>query len=145
MNKPPRRAQEMLNAAMVGRIPENVRAIAEDSVAKTRATYTKINGMTKGGVKALEDIIDAAHSGAKTIGEKILRNTEVNTEAALDAAEGIARARTFPEAATLQANFMRQQLTLAGAQAQEIFEISAKVAQQALQSVSSTRTIMPEA
>ena len=140
MNKPhTRRAQEMLNSAMVGRIPENVRAIAEDSVAKTRTTYIKINSVTRDGAKALEDIIDAAHSGAKTIGEKILRNTEVNVEAALDAAEEIARAKTLPEAARLQANFVRQQLTIVGTQTQEIFEISAKVAQQAFESMNSAR------
>lgn len=141
MNKPlTRRAQEMLNAAMVGRIPETVRAIAEDSVGKTRTNCAKINSVTKDGMKALEDIIDVAHSGAKTIGEKILRNTEVNVEAALDAAEDIARAKTLPEVATLQANFVRQQLIIVGTQAQEIYEISAKVAQQALESMNSART-----
>ena len=141
MNKPlTRRAQEMLNAAMVGHIPENARAIAEDSIAKTRTSYTKINSVTKDSVKALEDIFDAAHSGAKMISEKILRNTEENVEAALDAAEDIARAKTLPEAATLQANFMRRQLALVGTQTQEIFEISAKVAQQAFESMNSART-----
>lgn len=141
MNKPlTRRAQEMLSAAMVGHIPENVRAIAEDSIAKTRTNYTKINSVTKDSVKALEDIFDAAHSGAKMISEKILRNTEENVEAALDAAEDIARAKTLPEAATLQANFMRRQLALVGTQTQEIFEISAKVAQQAFESMNSART-----
>jgi phasin len=141
MNKPiTRRAPEILNAAMVGRIPENVRAIAEDSVAKTRTAYTKINSVTKDGMKALEDIIDAANSGAKTIGEKLLRNTEVNVEAALDAAEDIARAKSLSEAATLQANFVRQQLTIVGTQTQEIFEISTRVAQQAFESMNSART-----
>jgi len=141
MNKPlTRRAQEMLSAAMVGHIPENIRAIAEDRLAKTRTSYTKINSVTKDSVKALEDIFDAAHSGAKMISEKILRNTEENVEAALDAAEAIARAKTLPEAATLQANFMRRQLALVGTQTQEIFEISAKVAQQAFESMNSART-----
>jgi len=141
MNKPlTRRAQEMLNAAMVGHIPENVRAIAEDSIAKTRTTYAKINSVTKDGAKALEDIFDAAHSGAKMISEKIMRNTEENVEAALDAAEDIARAKTLPEVATLQANFMRRQLAVVGTQTQEIFAISAKVAQQAFESMNSART-----
>jgi hypothetical protein len=140
MNKPlERRAQEMPNAAMVGRIPENVRIIAAGNVAKTRTVCTKINNVTKDGVKALEDIIDITNCGAKTIGEKILRSTEVNVEAALDAAEDIARAKTLPEVATLQANFMRQQLTVIGTQAQEIYEISAKVVQQAFESMNSAR------
>ncbi len=141
MNKPiTRRAQEMLNAAMVGRIPENVRMIAEDSVAKSRSVYSKIGIVTKDRMKALENIIDVANRGAKTIGEKILRNTEANVEAALDAAEDIARAKTLSEVATLQADFVRQQLTNVGTQAQEIFEISAKVAQHAFESMNSATT-----
>jgi len=141
MNKPiTRRAQEMLNAAMVGRIPENVRMIAEDSVAKSRSVYSKIGIVTKDGMKALEEVIDVANRGAKTIGEKILRNTEANVEAALDAAEDIARAKTLPEVATLQADFVMQQLTIVGTQALEIFEISAKVAQHPFESMNSATT-----
>ena len=96
--------------------------------------------MTKDSAKALEDIFDVAHSGAKMISEKILRNAEENVEAALDAAEDIARAKTLSEAATLQANFMRRQLALVGTQTQEIFEISAKVAQHAFESMNSATT-----
>jgi hypothetical protein len=125
---------------MVGRIPESVRMIAENSVARSRSVYSKIGIVTKDRMKALEEVIDVANRGAKAIGEKILRNTEANVEAALDAAEGIARAKTLPEVATLQADFVRQQLTIVGTQAQEIFEISAKVAQHAFETMTSATT-----
>jgi len=134
-----RRTQDMIDAVKDGRIPPNVRAIAEGGVAKTRMTYSKMNSMTKDGMKAFEDVIDTAHSGAKIIGEKILSNTEASVEAALDAAQAVARAKSLPEAASLQANFMQQQLTLAGAQAKEIFDLSAKVAQQTFESMNSAR------
>lgn len=135
-----RQAQDMFAAAKDARIPENVQAIAEEGVAKTREAYAKLNTATKDGAKVLEDVMVAAHAGAKTIGEKVLRNTEVNTEAVFDAAQAIARAKTFPEAVRLQTNFMQQQFAVAGAQTKELFELSAKVAQQTFETVNSATT-----
>ena len=135
-----RQAQEMFSAAKDARIPENVQAMAEEGVAKTREAYAKINTATKDGVKVMEDMMVAAHAGAKTIGEKVLRNTEVNTEAVFDAAQAIARAKTIPEAIRLQTNFVQQQFAVAGAQTKELFELSAKVAQQTFETMNSATT-----
>lgn len=135
-----RQAQEMFSAAKDARIPENIQAIAEDSVSKTREVYEKMNTVAKDGVKVLEDVMLATHAGAKTIGEKVLRNAEVNTEAAFDAAQAIARAKTVPEAVRLQTTFVQQQFAVAGAQTKELFELSAKVAQQTFETVNSATT-----
>ncbi len=135
-----RQTQEMFAAAKDARIPENVQAIAEEGVAKTREAYEKINTVTKDGVKVFEDVVVAAHAGAKTIGEKVLRNTEVNAEAAFDAAQAIARAKTVPEAIRLQTTFVQQQLAVAGAQTKELFELSAQVAQQTVDTVNTATT-----
>ncbi|MGQ0671658.1 MAG: phasin family protein [Hyphomicrobium sp.] len=132
-----RQAQEMFAAAKDARIPENVQAFAEDSVAKTREAYSKINTVAKDGVKVLEDVMLAAHAGAKTIGEKVLRNAESNTEAAFDAAYAMARAKTLPEVARLQQTFMQQQFAAASAQTKELFELSAKVTQQTFETMNS--------
>lgn len=132
--------QEFFTAAKEARIPENVQAIAEDSVAKTREAYSKISAVTKDNVKVLEDVFVAAHAGAKSIGEKVLRNTEANTEAAFAAAQSIARAKTVPEAIQLQTNFVQQQFSIAGAQTKELFELSTKVAQQTFQMVNAAAT-----
>jgi phasin len=135
-----RQAQDMFAAAKDARIPENVQAIAEDGVAKTREAYGKIHTVAKDGVKVMEDVMVTAHAGAKTLTDKVLRNTEVNTEAAFDAAQAIARAKTFPEAMRLQTSFMQQQFQVAGAQAKELFELSAKLAQQNFETMSSMTT-----
>lgn len=135
-----RQAQEIFAAAKEARIPEQVQAMAEDGVNKARDTYAKINTVTKDGVKVLEDVMVAAHAGAKTIGEKVLRNTEVNTEAAFDAAQAIARAKTFPEVVRLQTSFLQQQMTAAGAQTKELFELSAKVTQQTFETMNAAAT-----
>ena len=132
-----RQAQEMFNVAKDARIPENMQVFAEESVAKTREAYQKINAVAKDGVKVIEEVMLTAHAGARALGEKVLTNTAANTEAAFDAAQAIARARTLPEAARLQADFVQQQLAIASAQTKELFEMSAKVARQTFESMNS--------
>ena len=135
-----RQAQDMFNAAKDARIPENMQAFAEDSVAKTRDAYAKINVVAKDGVKVMEDVMLTAQAGAKTFGEKVLRNTETNTEAVFEAAQAIARAKTFPEAARLQSTFFQQQFAAVGNQTKELFELSAKIAQQSFESMNAAAT-----
>jgi phasin len=135
-----RQTQEILAAAKDARIPETVQALAEDGVTKAREAYGKLNSVAKDGARVLEEVMVAAHAGAKSIGEKVLRNTEVNTEAAFEAAQAIARAKTVPEAVRLQTSFLQQQFAAAGAQSKELFELSAKVAQQTLETMNTAAT-----
>jgi hypothetical protein len=99
-----------------------------------------MNTAAKDSVKVMEEVMLAAQAGAKAIGEKVLQNTTVNTEAVFDAAQAIARARTLPEAARLQADFMQQQLAAAGAQSRELLELSTKVAKQTFDTVNAAAT-----
>ena len=135
-----RQAQDMFKVAQDGKIPENLKAFAEDSVSKTREAYQKINTAAKDGAKVVEEVVLAAQAGAKAIGEKVMHNTSLNTEAAFDAAQAIARARSIPEAARLQADFMQQQFAVAGAQTKELFELSTKFARQTFESMNSVAT-----
>jgi hypothetical protein len=130
-----RQAQEMFAAAKDARIPENVQAFAEDSVAKTREAYSKMNAAAQDGVKAMQEIVVAAQSGAKTFSEKMLHTVSVNAEAAFDAAEAMAKAKTVTEMARLQATFLQQQLATASAQTKEFFELSNKIGRQTLESM----------
>jgi phasin len=125
-----RQAQEMFNVAKDARIPENFQAFAEDSVSKTREVFSKFNSAAQDNVKAFEEVVLTSHAGAKSIGEKVLTNTAANTEAAFDAAQAISRAKTLPEAARLQADFMQQQMAAVTNQTKELFELSTKVAKQ---------------
>lgn len=135
-----RQAQDFLAAAKDARIPENVQAFAEESVAKTREAYNKLSAVAKDNVKVLEEVMLATHAGAKAIGEKVLQNSVVNTEAAFDAAQAIARAKTFPEAVRLQANFVQQQLAVASSQTKELYELSTKVAKQTFETINVAAT-----
>ncbi len=130
-----RQAQEMFNVAKDARIPENVQAMAEDTVSKSREAYQKMNATAQEQFKTAEEVMLAAQAGTKAIGEKIMTNTAANTEALFAAAQAVARAKTLPEAARLQADFMQQQATAATAQTKELFELSAKVAKQTFETV----------
>ena len=132
-----RQAQEMFEAAKDARIPENVQAMAEDAVEKSRDAYSKMTSATKDGVKAFEQMVSAASNGAKTITEKMIRNSEANAEAAFDAAQAMARAKTLPEVMRLQSSFLQQQMAVAGAQTKELFELSTKVTQQTFETMNS--------
>jgi len=135
-----RQAKDMFKVAQDGRIPDNLKAMAEDGVTKTRDAYHKINTVAKHGAKAVEEVVLAAQAGVKAIGDKVMHNTSVNTEAVFDAAQAIARARSMPEAARLQADFMQQQFAAANAQTKELFELSARVAKQTMETMNSVAT-----
>lgn len=137
MNDFTRQTQEFFSAAKDARIPEQVQAIAEDSVSKARETYDKFSTVAKDNAKVLEEVATAAYAGAKSIGDKVLKNTETNTEAAFEAAQALARARTLPELVRLQSSFVQQQFATAGAQSKELFELSTKVAQQTFENLNS--------
>ena len=135
-----RQAQDMLAAAKEARIPENVQAFAEDSVAKTREAYGKMSSAANDGAKAMQEIMLVAQAGAKSFGDKLLHTATVNAEAAFDAAEAMARAKTVPEMARLQATFVQQQLAAASAQTKEFFDLSNKIGRQTLESMNAAAT-----
>lgn len=135
-----RQAQEMFTAGKDARIPENMSAFAEDAVNKSREVYSKFAAAAKDNVKVVEDVVLTAQAGAKSIGEKLVANTLANTDAVFDAAQAIAKAKTFPEVARLQANFFQQQFAAAGAQTKELFELSSKVAKQTFETVGAATT-----
>ena len=122
-------AAYLLNAAQQGRIPENLKHVAEEAVTKTRDAYDQISLASKANAKVVSDTALEAEAGSKTLGELLVHNTSVNTAAAINAAQAIARAKSIPEAGRLQAEFMRQQFATAAAQTRELFEVSTKIAQ----------------
>lgn len=135
-----KQAQEMFTAGQDAKVPENVSAFAEDAVAKSREFYQKVAASAKDNAKVAEEVMLTAQAGAKSISEKFIANTMANTESAFEAAQAIARARTFPEIARLQANFFQQQFTTMGAQSKEMFELSSKVAKQTFETVGQATT-----
>jgi len=133
-----RQAEQFMNAAKDARIPENLQAFAVDSVSKSRVAFDKLSTVAKDQAQVAEELAIATQAGARTIGGKLIENTAKNAHAAFDAAEAIAKARTLPEAMQLQAQFVQQQLAIAGAQTKELFDLSTRVAQQTFETLNAT-------
>ena len=119
------------------RIPENIQVYMQDSFSKARDSYEKAAVYTKGNMQALEEAVVTTQTNAKKLGEKVLRNVEANTEAAFEAAHALARAKTLPELARLQSDFLQQQMSVANAQSKELIELSTKITQQTFATLSS--------
>ena len=135
-----RQTEQMLNAAKDARIPENVQAFAEESVARSRETYGRLTAVAKDQARVAEDVLLASQAGARVIGAKLLDNTAANATAAFDAAAAVARAGSLAEAARLQAEFMQRQMAVAGAQVKELFELSTRITHETLATMSTAAT-----
>jgi hypothetical protein len=126
-----RQAEDMMKAAKDMRIPDNVQAFAQEGVQNSHKAFVQVSTVAKESAKAAEEVMLKVQTGAKTISEKVLHNATSNTEAVFAAASEIMKAKTLPEAARLQAEFVRNQFSVAGAQSQELFKLSTEMAKSA--------------
>ena len=129
----------MANAANT-QVPADVQAFAQDSVARAREAFAKWSAGTQSGIRAIDRVMLANQSGAKTIGDKVLSNVQAAAEAAFDAAQGLARAKTLPEVAKLQAKFVQEQLAMASQQGKALLELSAKIAEETTDTLTAIAT-----
>ncbi len=125
-----RQMRDVMAAVAKTEVPAQVRAIGQESVAKAREACGRWNAAVEKGAKALEDVIAAAQSNAKTVARRIAEDTLANTSSALDVAEQLADAKTLPEAAQLQAKFVQMQATVIGEQGNALVELALKAARE---------------
>jgi len=118
-------------------LPEQVQSAIAKGVTSSRASFDKAAEYAKENLKTVEKIVLAAQTGSKEIGEKVLGNAETNAKAAFEAAATLASAKTLPEFAQLQTNFVQQQLSVMHRQNQELFQLSAQLAQQTFATLNS--------
>jgi hypothetical protein len=137
-----KQAEDLLKAAREARIPDNVKAIAEDGLSKTKKAFETLHSATKEQAQHTETVMTNVQAGNKTLTEKILAHSASNAEATFDAALKIARAPTLPEAARLQAEFMQAHMATTSAQTQELFQLSSKMAATTLEQMQAATTKM---
>ncbi|MFT5507716.1 MAG: hypothetical protein ACI89J_000784 [Hyphomicrobiaceae bacterium] len=130
-----RQAQEMFGLAKEASLPENFQVIAQDGVAKSREAFEKINSVAQDGAKTAEEMLLASQVATKAIGDKVMTNAAVNTEAFFDAAQTMAKATTLPELFRLQTEFFQKQVAVVSAQSTALFETSANAAAQTVDTV----------
>jgi len=116
-----------------GEAPEAVRAYAEKTIAQLRDTYAQTRQSMEEATRALESSLDQASKGTSEFNTKVVEMAQRNVNAGFDFARKLAGARTQAEAIELQTAFMRQQLDAVKAQAEEIQQLTARIATDASQ------------
>lgn len=109
----------------------------QSAIVKSRKSFDKAAEYARANMKTVETFVSAAQTSSKQIGEKMVGNAEANAKAAFEAAATLATAKTFPELARLQTNFIQQQLSVLHRQNQELFQLSTQLAQQTFASFNS--------
>jgi hypothetical protein len=122
------------------RIPENVQAIAQQSVAATQEIYTKTAAAAHSGTKALTEIADTAWGSTKMLNEKVVQNVTANFEAAFTVAYSMATAKSLPEIAKIQSEYLQKIAAQATEQTKEFFDLSARATQHVFEKVQDTTT-----
>ncbi|MEZ5774798.1 MAG: phasin family protein [Hyphomicrobiaceae bacterium] len=131
-----KQAEQFFQAAQDVKMPESMQAFAEDGLAKSKAAYEMMTSAAKDAGRGMEEVATVAQKGAKALGEKALDTFSRNTEAAFAAAQQMARSKSLPEAAKVQAEFMQTQMAKAGEQTREFYELSSKIARETFETMS---------
>lgn len=126
-------------------MPTSLHHMAQDSVARSRELYRSTMAAAQGSARVFAEVAETTWGSAKLLNDKIIQNVTANTEAAFSAAEAIAQARSLPEAAQLQSDFMQLLLTSTGEQLKEFVDLSARVAQHVIETVqeAASRSLKP--
>ena len=74
----------------------------------------------------MNEIADTAWGSTKMLNEKIVQNLTANAEAAFSAAQAIATAKSLPEIAKLQSEFVQKFAAQATEQTKEFFDLSTR-------------------
>ncbi len=109
-------------------LPEQVRAFAEKGVSQARESYTKLKDAAESHNGTIEAVFASASKGATDYSAKVLDIVKTNANATFDFAQGLAGAKTLPEAIELWTAHARKQLEVFTAQTKELAELTQKVA-----------------
>ena len=125
-------AEQLLKDA---RLPENVQAIAQQSVAKTQEFYTKSTAVAQQSAKVLTEVAETAWGSTKMLNEKLVQNLTANIDASFAAAHAIAKAQSLPEAFKLQTEFFQKLAAQTSEQTKEFFDLSTRATQHVVEQV----------
>ncbi|MBN9043328.1 MAG: phasin [Rhizobiales bacterium 62-47] len=112
-------------------VPEQVRAFAEKGVEQAREQYAKFKDVAEGNNSAIEAAFVAISKGASEYSTKLLSFAQANTYAGFDFAHEIVAVRSLPQAVDIWGSHLRKQFETFTSQAQELAELSRKIATEA--------------
>lgn len=126
------------------RVPENVQVMAQQGVAASRELYTKTAAVAQDGAKVMTEMADTAWGSTKMLNEKIVQNLTANAEAAFAAAQAMSNAKSLPEIAKLQSDFVQKFAAQATEQTKEFFDLSTRATQHLMEKAqAATKSFKP--
>jgi phasin len=112
-----------------------VRALAEKTVDQTREAYDRSTDAFEASVATFEKSFDAAGQGAAAFNRKIIDTARRNVLTSFDLAKSLAGAKNLADMVELHAAYWRKQIGTLTAQAEEVRELSTKVAADAAEAI----------
>src|SRR5262249_16809861 len=109
-------------------LPEAARELAEMSLAETREAYERSKSALEASLDTLARSFDSLSHGASALNRKIIDIAQRNVNSGFDLAKSLTTAKNLAEVVELRAAYWRNQLAPLVAQAEEVRELSAKVA-----------------
>ena len=122
------------------RVPENVQALAQQGVTASKDLYSKTAEAVRDGATVMTEIADTAWGSTKMLNDKIAQNLAANAEAAFSAAQAIAAAKSLPEIAKLQREYVQKFAAKAAEQTKEFFDLSARATQHVFEKAQAAAT-----
>jgi len=133
-----RATREMAEAITHGSIPASARETASESVRRTREAYDVMSSSAKERASEVQRLMLGNQSHATAVISQITHNMTVQSNAAFDAWAAMAQARSLPEAAKVQADFVQDQLAMLAQQSQELFQLALRGLRESLKELDSS-------
>jgi phasin len=109
-------------------VAEAARELAEKGLAQTREAYERSNNALEAALDTLERSLDSLGQGTAALNRKIIEIAHRNVSSGFDLARSLATAKNLAEVVQLRATYWSKQLSGLAAQAEEVRELSAKLA-----------------
>jgi phasin len=109
-------------------VPEVARELAEKSLAQTREAYERSKNAVEAALDTMERSFDSLGQGTAALNRKIMEIAHRNVSSGFDLARSLATAKNLAEVVELRAIYWRKQLSTLAAQAEEVRQLSAKLA-----------------
>ena len=122
------------------RVPDNVQALAQQGVTASKDLYSRTAEAVRDGATVMTEIADTAWGSTKMLNDKIAQNLAANAEAAFSAAQAIAAAKSLPEIAKLQSEYVQKFSAKAAEQTKEFFDLSARATQHVFEKAQAAAT-----
>jgi hypothetical protein len=108
--------------------PETARELGEISGAPKLEVYEGSKSAMEAAIDTMARSFDALGQGVAALNRKIIEIAQQNVNSSFDLARSLATARTLAEVVELRAIYWREHLSALTTQAEELRELSAKVA-----------------